>query len=139
MKIIYKKKVIYANLMFGIVWDGLGIFKVLEGNNLSWSGYLYLVIGLLFIGNYLYCLKNQYLTIENGTIRKNVLYGFVKKVNLKEIKLIKKFASDYILKTETKQLKIHTEAIEEKSLSELNRILTELNVSPEKMPFGNKV
>lgn len=125
--------------MFGIVWAGLGVFKVLEGNNLSWSGYLYLVIGLLFIGNYLYCLKNQYLTIENGTIRKNVLYGFVKKVNLKEIKLIKKFASDYIIKTETKQLKIHTEAIEEKSLSELNRILTELNVSPEKMPFGNKV
>ena len=48
------------------------------------------------------------------------------------------FAGDYTLKTETKELKINTELIEEKSLSELNSILTELNLSPEKTPFANK-
>ena len=44
-----------------------------------WTDYGYLVIGILYVGHYLYDLKNQYLTIENGTIRKNGLYGFGKK------------------------------------------------------------
>ena len=86
----------------------------------------------MYLGHYLYDLNNQYLTIENGTIRKNALYGFRKKIELNDINSIKKFTGDYTLKTETKELKINTELIDEKSLLELNRILSELNLSPEK-------
>lgn len=139
MKIRFKKKRLYANLIIGIVWTGLGIFNLIEDNNLRWSDYGYLVIGALYIGHYLYDLTNQYLTIENGTIRKNGLYGFGKKINLNEINWIKKFAGDYILKTETIELTINTDLIEEKSLAELNRILTELNLPTEKTPFANTV
>jgi len=137
MKISFKKKRLYSNLIIGIVWTTLGIFNVIDNDSFRWLDYGYLVIGVLYIGHYLFDLSNQYLLLENGTIRKNKLYGFGKKINLKEINFIKKFAGDYILKTPTKELTINTELIEEKSLIELKRILTELNLPNEKTPFSN--
>ena len=137
MKIRFKKKRLYSNLILGIVWTILGIFNVIDNQSFRWLDYGYLVIGVLYIGHYLFDLSNQYLILENGTIRKNKLYGFGKKINLNEINLIKKFAGDYILKTPTKELIINTELIEEKSLIELNRLLTELNLPREKTPFFN--
>ena len=139
MKIKLKKKRLITNLIFGIFWIVLGIFCLLEDDNLRWSDYGYLIIGILYVGHYLYDLKNQYLTIENGTIRKNGLYGFRKKINLNEINLIKKFAGDYTLKTKEKELKINTGLIDKDSLIELNKILTELNLPSEKKPFANTV
>ncbi len=139
MKIKFKKKRLLANLILGIVWIGLGVFNVWEAKNNRWSDYGYLVIGILYVGHYLFDLTNQYLTIENGTIRKNGLYGFRKKINLNEINWIKKFAGDYTLKTEQKELKINTELIDKDSLTELNKILAELNLPPEKTPFANNV
>ncbi|WP_111625886.1 hypothetical protein [Gelidibacter algens] len=132
MKIKFKKKRIYINLILGLVWIGLGIFSLLENESLRWTDYGYLLAGVLYLGHYLYDLNNQYLTIQNGTIRKNALYGFRKKMNLNEINCIEKYEGDYTLKTETKELKINTKLIDEKSLAELNRILNELDISPKK-------
>lgn len=87
---------------------------------------------MFYIGYYLYDLTNQYLTIENGTIRKNGLYGLGKKLNLDEINWIKKFAGDYTLKTKKGDLKINTELIDKDSLYELNKILAGLNCHPKK-------
>jgi hypothetical protein len=128
MKIRFKKKRLYINLILGLVWTGLGVFSLLEDESLSWTDYGYLVIGILYLGHYLYDLNNQYLKIENGSIRKNILYGFGKKINLNEINRIEKYAGDYILRTLTKELKINTELIEGKSLVEFNKILKKLNL-----------
>jgi hypothetical protein len=128
MKIRFKKKRLYINLILGLVWTGLGVFSLLEDESLSWTDYGYLVIGILYLGHYLYDLNNQYLKIENGSIRKNILYGFGKKINLNEINRIEKYAGDYILRTLTKELKINTEFIEEKSLAEFNEILKKINL-----------
>ena len=87
-----------------------------------------LVLGILYLAHYVYDLYNQYLTIENGSIRKNILYGVRKKINLNEINRIEKYAGDYILRTLTKELKINIAFIEEKSLVELNGILKKLNL-----------
>jgi len=138
MKIKFKKKRLRVNLILGIVWIVLGTLSIVIDDEIRWNDYGYLVVGILYVGHYLYDLKNQYLTIENGTIRKNGLYGNWKKINLNEINWIKKFAGDYTLKTEQKELKINTELIDKESLSELNKILTELNLPPEKTPFANK-
>jgi len=137
MKIKFKKKRLLANLIFGIVWIGLGTLSVVTNDEIHWTDYGYLVIGILYVGHYLFDLTNQYLTIENGTIRKNGLYGFGKEIILNEINWIKKFAGDYTLKTENQELKINTELIEENSLEELNRILGKLNLPAEKTPFAN--
>ena len=139
MKIKFKKKRLIANLILGIIWTALGIFNILGDDDLRWLDYGYLVIGILYIGHFLYDWTNQYLTIENGTIQKNKLYGFRRKISLSEIIWIKKFAGDYTLKTDEKELKIHTELIDKDSLVELNKVLEELNMPPEKTPFANKV
>ncbi len=132
MKIRFKKKRLYMSAILGIVWTGFGTYNILEDENLRWSDYIYLLVGILYIGHYLFDLINQYLIVENGTIRKNLLYGYSKKINLNEINLIKKFAGDYTLKTDTQKLKINTDLIEEKSLAELNEILQKLNLPSDK-------
>ena len=128
MKIRFKKKRLYINLILGLVWIGLGVFSLFEDENLRWTDYGSLLVGILYLGHYLYDLNNQYLTIKNGSIRKNVLYGFGKKINVNEINRIEKYAGDYILRTVEKELKINSELIEEKSLVEFNEILKKLNL-----------
>ncbi len=137
MKIKFKKSRQRANLILGIVWIILGVLSIVTDDEIRWTDYGYLVIGVLYLGLYLYNLTNQYLTIENGTIQKNGLYGFRKKISLNKINWIKKFAGDYTVKTEQEELKINTELIDKDSLTELNKILAELNLPPEKTPFTN--
>ena len=122
-----------------MVWIALGILSVVFNDKIRWTEYGYLVVGILYLGHYLHDLTYQYLTIENGTIKKNALYGFGKEINLHDINWIKKYAGDYTLKTEQRELKINTELIDIDSLIELLRILAELNLPPEKTPFTNKV
>ncbi len=86
-----------------------------------------MLLGILQLGTYFYENKNQYLTIENGTITKNHLIS--KTINLKELVGIKKFAGDYILKTDTSDLRINTTIIDEHSLKELDRFIDNLNLS----------
>ena len=51
-----------------------------------------------------------------------------KNINLTEIKQIKKFAGDYIFKTDNQDLIINTQIIDPNSLAELNAKLEKLNV-----------
>lgn len=139
MKIKFRKKRLYANLLLGIVWIILGVLNTVINDEIRWHVYGFFGLGVLYTGHYLYDLTNQYLTIENGTIRKNGLYGYGKKINLNEINWIKKIAGAYTLKTEHKNFKINTEMIEEKSLAELNKILAGLNLPSEKTPFAKNV
>jgi hypothetical protein len=129
MKIKYKKKRIYINLAFGIFWILLGVINFIEGDTIRWTDYGYLLAGILYLGQYLWNITNQYLTVENGIIKKNSIFG--KKINLNDITWIKKFAGDYTLKTENQELKINTELIAEKSLAELEKILGKLNLPSE--------
>lgn len=125
MKIRYKKKRLKHYLIFGIIWLALGTIAVIFNSNIFFN-YGYLIIGILYFGTYLFENNTQYLTIENGTISKNHLIP--KKINLEEIKRIKRFAGDYVLKTDSTELRINTELIEEKSLTELDTVLGNLNL-----------
>ena len=62
-----------------------------------------------------------------------------KKLNLTEIKRIKKFAGDYILKTDKSELTINTQIIDPNSLAELNAELEKLNVEWNQKTFYNNV
>lgn len=137
MKIKFKKKRNYINLSLGIFWILLGVISFIEDDSIRWTDYGYLLVGTLYVSQYLWDITNQYLTVENDFIKKNTPLG--KKIKLSEINSIKKFTGDYTLKTATEDLKINTELIDEKSLTELNRILTELNLSADKTPFVKNI
>ena len=109
--------------LFWLIWFFIGVFGKEEPN---WTDYGWIVISLMYLGTYFYQKNYNYLTIENGIINVNGPFG--KKLNLKKIKWIKKFAGDYILKTDEKELAINTQIINPSSLAELNAVLEKLNV-----------
>lgn len=125
MKIRFTKKRLKHYLIFGILWLVFGITAVIFDSENVFN-YVHLIIGILYFGTYLFENNKQYLTIENGIISKNHLIP--KKINLNEIRRINKFAGDYILKTDSTELRINTELIEEKSLEELHTLLDNLNL-----------
>ena len=126
MKIGYKKKHLNVNLIIGLFWLIWFFVRVFEKNEPNWTDYGWIVIFLMYLGLYFYQKNYKYLTIENGIINVNGPFG--KKLNLTEIKRIKKFAGDYILKTDKKELTINTQIIDPNSLAELNAELEKLNV-----------
>ncbi len=99
--------------------------------------YGFLVIAILYWSSFFYEKSNQYLTIDDKSIKKNSLSG--KKLYLSDINWIKKFAGDYILKTDTEELTINSGVVDEKSLIELERILSKLDLPADKTPFANNI
>lgn len=136
MKIHFKRKRLRANLILGLIWVGFGIVSLVAEDRKSWTDYGYMVVGLIYLGHYAYDRSQQYLTIENGMLRKNWLYGFRPSIELRDVVWIKKFAGDYTLKTETRDLKIDTDLIDPESLEELNRALGALDLPADKTPFA---
>ncbi|WP_150452660.1 hypothetical protein [Arenibacter lacus] len=125
MKIQHKKSQININLIFGIIWLSYFFIRLLN-DEVHWIDYGWLVISLAYFIYYLYQKKYSYVTIDNGIIIVNGPLG--KNLNLIEVKQIKKFAGDYILKSDNKELTINTQLIDPNSLATLNAELEKLNV-----------
>ncbi|WP_147405666.1 hypothetical protein [Gillisia mitskevichiae] len=108
-----------------VLWFVLLIANLFFNEFNTWSQSIGIILPLLFITTYAYQYLNQYLTIENEMIYLNS--PFSKKMELKEIKIIKKFAGEYILKSDEKELRIDTALIDQESLACLNEKLKSLN------------
>lgn len=126
MKIQYKKRQLNFNLIFGIIWLTYFLIQLIFDKEIHWIDYGWILISLAYFGIYFYQKKYKYVSIENGILTVNGPLG--KKLNLTEIKRIKKFAGDYILKSDKKDLTINTQIIDPNSLAELNAELEKLNV-----------
>lgn len=126
MKISYKKKHLYVNLGLGLFWLFYFILNVFFNENPNWLDYGWIVISLMYLGLYYYQKKYKYVIIDNGIIMLDGPLG--KKLYLKDINRIKKFAGDYILKTGDKDLAINTQIIAPDSLAQLNAELEKLDV-----------
>ena len=124
MKILYSKKRRKYDLFQGLFWILIGILSVIfsEKNNLLF--YLYTPMGFIYL--YLYIKVKYYLTIENNIIKQNYIFG--KKIDLSEIKSIKHFAGEYILRTDTRKMRIDIGSVEKSSLAELRDELKKLDV-----------
>jgi len=127
MKISYKKKHLNINLILGLVWLVWFFVGVFVNEEPNWTDYGWLIISLSYLGLYFYQKHYTYLTIENGMININGPFG--KKLNMNDLKQIKKFAGDYILKTDQKELTINTQIIDPNSLAQLDAELKKTNVA----------
>ena len=126
MKIRYKKKRLKLYLIMTIFWLIFGVLNLIFNDFGKWTTYSLLGISAMYIAIYSFNYFNQYLTIHDNVIKENYLFG--KKIDLAEIKQIKKFAGDYILKTDNTELTINTQIIDPNSFAELNSELEKLNV-----------
>jgi len=124
MKILYNKKRRKYELFQGIFWILLFVLGILFSDWKNVFFYLYLIMGLIHI--YLHLKVKHYLSIENNIIKQNYIFG--KKIDLSEIKSIKHFAGEYILKTDKRKMRIDIGSIEKSSLAELRDELKKLDV-----------
>ena len=122
MKILYSKKRRKYDLFQGLFWILIGILGVFfsEKNNILF--YLYTPMGFIYL--YLYIKVKYYLIIEKGILKQNYIFG--KKIDLSEIKSIKHFAGEYILRTDTRKMIINLSWVDQNSHSELKGELKRL-------------
>ncbi len=126
MKIKYNKNRNKFGLLFGILFSSLGFIQIFINNSISWFHYGNLIIGASYLIVYFFETKLQYLLINDGYIIKNTL--FRKRIKLDNIVSIKLFAGDYILKTNTSEMRINSNIIDPESLTDLKSILNKLNL-----------
>ena len=124
MKILYSKKKRKIDLFQGLFWILLGVLGLLFSDRKNVFFYLYLIMGLIHI--YLYFKVKYYLSIENNIIKQNYIFG--KKMNLSEIKSIKHFAGEYILRTYKRKMTINISCVDQSSLLDLTTELKKLDV-----------
>ena len=124
MKILYSKKKRKIDLFQGLFWILLGVLGLLFSNRKNVFFYLYLIMGLIHI--YLYFKVKYYLSIENNIIKQNYIFG--KKMDLSEIKSIKHFAGEYILRTYKRKMTINISWVDQSSLLDLTTELKKLDV-----------
>ena len=109
MKILYSKKRRKYELFQGIFWILVFILGVLFSDRKNVFLYLYLIMGLIHF--YLHLKVKYYLSIENNIIKQNYIFG--KKIKLSEIKSVKHFAGEYILRTDTRKMTINTSWVDQ--------------------------
>tara|TARA_R110002020_G_scaffold20952_2_gene70832 strand:- start:598 stop:978 length:381 start_codon:yes stop_codon:yes gene_type:complete len=126
MTIKYKKKRLNLYLILLVFWTGFLVFNSIYSDFENWTTYLWIGISVMYISMYAYQYVKPYITIKDGQIFSNS--PFSKKIKLVDIKEIKKFAGDYILKTEDSELIINTQLIDTHSLSKLDTELSTLKI-----------
>ncbi|MCC5932349.1 MAG: hypothetical protein JJU28_24095 [Cyclobacteriaceae bacterium] len=126
MEIGFKSRQLNVLLIFGLIWLIWVVVIILIKKELDWTAYGYLAISAGYLILYFYHKHYKYVTIQNGIIRLNGPLG--KKMRVSEIKQIKKFAGDYILKSNNKELSINTQYIDQNMLDRLTAELDKLKV-----------
>ena len=124
MKILYSKKKRKYDLFQGIFWILLFVLGILFSDRKNVFFYLNLIMGLVHI--YLYLKVKYYLIIEKDVLKQNYIFG--KKMELSDIKSIKHFAGEYILRTDTRKMRIDIGSIDQSSLLDLKGELKKLDV-----------
>lgn len=126
IKIPYKTKQVRINLILGILWILNGVVQIYLSERNSWPEYFWLFFGVFYLTIYFYQKKRKYISIENGVVKQNWPFG--KSIKLSEIKIIRHFSGDFILKSDKKKLTIHINFIDEESLIHLKEVLKSLDV-----------
>lgn len=98
MTIRFSKKQIRLNLILGIIWLANGILQVFFDESPSWLDYSWFLFSVIYLGTVYYQKTRKYVTLENNTIKKNQPFG--KSIRLQDIKQVRLFAGDVILRSE---------------------------------------
>lgn len=124
MKILYSKKRRKYDLFYIIFCLLIGMLSLFLSETNHMFIYLYMPLGLISL--YRYIRVKYYLIIEKGILKQNYIFG--KKIKLSEIKSVKHFAGEYILRTDTRKMRIDIGSVEKSSLAELRDELKKLDV-----------
>jgi len=91
-----------------------------------WLGLGWIVLAVLFLISFLYKSKKKYITITDQYIKQNLPFG--KTIKLEDLESINYFSEEYIIKSETQEIRVNTNLIEEGSQAKLKKILLDCGV-----------
>lgn len=80
MKIKYKKKRLIYNIFISLLYLTIALEGIINQENIRWTKYVFLILGTIYLIKSLFEIRNQYLTIENGMIKKNILFNNNEKI-----------------------------------------------------------
>ncbi|MFD0963058.1 hypothetical protein [Pseudofulvibacter geojedonensis] len=126
IKVKYKKKKLIYKLIFGVIWLFIGVFTLLEKNEIYWTDYGFIILSVVYLISYFFQLEEQYLTIDNEFICLNDSQD--KKFYLGDITSIEKQADEYILKTNEKVMILNIDLIDADSLEKIDKELEKIQL-----------
>ena len=104
MRYRYNNTTLILNLALAVLWSYYGISRFVDTGGKAWTDYLFLIIGILYIGIFLVQSFGKYFEITDEKI---TLTGpFSKTVYIKDLVEMKYYAGDFTFKTREKTLKI---------------------------------
>lgn len=126
MKFSHNSKKIYFSLGLGILWLVIFVMRVSQNGQLRPLDFLWLFMSLMYFGLFYYQRTYGYVRIKDGIIEIDGPLG--KKVSIGDVKRIRKFAGEYILKTDPKEYRINTQLMEASIKEALTQELEKLDV-----------
>lgn len=138
MIIKFSKRRLYAHLFLGLIWASIGIYYLFFSTDFPiWIGILYMILGAYYLFYSIYDFNHPYISIEEGIIKRNKLYGLKNKIKLDEVEEIQKTQGGYLLKSKTAELKINTSLISNEKLLELIILFKSLGLPADKTFLPN--
>lgn len=125
IQIKYSKKQLRYSLIFAILWIIIFVAYMIFRSE-SYFGYGYLVIGILFLGTYVYKKTVHYATIKNGVLTKHNIIP--KHIKLDQISEVSYVFGTYKLISDNSEISINTMEIDKKSIEDLKKIINQLNI-----------
>ena len=128
LNIPFPKKRTKLHLAFAIGWTVLGSLNALFQNDILSFGYLYFVLAFAYICLYFYQVSNAWISLDASYIYINGKWG--KKIPFGDIREVKSFAGDYIIRSEQhKDINVTISALTDSQRDQFEAILKENRVS----------
>lgn len=127
MKIPFKQRSTNLYLLMGILWMVVFVSNIWTKEKWRWLDVGFMMISLAYFGCYLYQKRYHYVSIDNGMVVVSGPLG--KKMHVTEIQRIKKFAGEYILKSDQRELRINTQLIPSEAVTDLETELEKLGLT----------
>lgn len=125
MKIAYKNKRLFTNLILGIVWTVIGTSNFFLDTAFKWYPYTLLILGVAYISIFLFEYIRHYIIITDEKIQVNSLPK--REISIHDIKEATYYADDYTLKTSDRTLKILRSQIAPNDLKKFESFFQQLS------------
>ncbi len=118
----FRKTRVRRHLIFGLIWLALVIFNIVFSESPGSILNLYVILSIVFIGQFIYERSKPYIEIDEEFVIKN---SFIKKrkIPIKSINSIQNSFGDFVISSDEITIKILKDLIDNEAHSELEEKL----------------
>lgn len=119
MRYHHNNRTLILSFALAVIWSYLGISKIVDTEGKSWDDYLFLIIGILYIGIFLVQYFGKYFEMTDEKI---TLTGpFSKTIYFKDLIDMKYYAGDFTFKSKEKTIKISKDQMNKSDVTQFEK------------------